>query len=659
MMTLDTEWNAAFAQQHAHATAGNVDPIVCVLMAACALAIVVALMIQYGPRNSVWMQRGRQVPETRNDDAVAIIELFDQVTLNLGREPTLAEFDEILKCRAVTMFTNEHGYGPLSPNPSPIAVTDSDSDHDSNESDSSDDGQAPPAPDTTINVYGIDAPPTPEHAPGYAPADQVPELPQRDRAARRPASPLTMQRAGGFLLTLAVPSDAAGMQDESVQQLQRFDLSLAFTHGSEQHPQPSSDVIYGLVVLVAVLAVALVFVLFRRKPPSSDATTQTKEAAAVSSTKQPPMAVTVNPDNQPLPHIVEHIVWIESEYSAANVQFLRRHYARWCSDRNCWYMLAASSTAAHRNQRAVLERFNHCSEPSRTDDGRFKKSTCTKPCYVCNGAVHETLTWPSGAGSTTRRRLPQAATAPLYLLTLFTCMVPSDAATESMFSYHMRTAQWQLLAIYGVILVAAAGHQLKWIINSGALAGLCVGVKDAGVCIAARIGGILCSMLRSIDSSALTIDGFMENVRKRHLPSLTAYYSATAMFCIAFAAGLAMAGMPSAWCAAFPLAMSMAALLLVQQRGGTVASIKLPGSKLLMVLQGCLLAIWGCGALPTSVLLAPLPAVAIYIAAAHSVSRKLRPLNAGVFLLIILILAGSVPACFIDVEVLWLDRATI
>jgi hypothetical protein len=112
-----------------------------------------------------------------------------------------------------------------------------------------------------------------------------------------------------------------------------------------------------------------------------------------------------------------------------------------------------------------------------------------------------------------------------------------------------------------------------------------------------------------------------------------------------------MAGMPSAWCAAFPLSMAMAALLLVQQRGGAVASIKLPGSRLLMVLQGCLLATWGCGALPTAVLLAPLPAVAIYFAAAHSVTRKLRPLNAGVFLLIILILAGSVPVCFVDVEV--------
>jgi hypothetical protein len=95
---------------------------------------------------------------------------------------------------------------------------------------------------------------------------------------------------------------------------------------------------------------------------------------------QPPMAVTV--DVHPRPHIVEKIVWIESPYSAANVQFLKSHYARWCSDRNCWYMLAASSAATHRNLDAVLERFGRCSEPSRTDDGKFKKSTCTKPCYM-------------------------------------------------------------------------------------------------------------------------------------------------------------------------------------------------------------------------------------------------------------------------------------
>jgi hypothetical protein len=153
---------------------------------------------------------------------------------------------------------------------------------------------------------------------------------------------------------------------------------------------------------------------------------QTREIVAIQSMEQPPMAVVVD--------VNEKIVWIESPYNAANVQFLKSHYARWCSDRNCWYMLAASSAAANRNLDAVLERFGRCSEPSRTDAGKFKKSTCTKPCYVCPDTS-------SSAGSTTRRRRPQSAATPLFLLTLFTCMVPSDAATESMFAHHMRTAQ--------------------------------------------------------------------------------------------------------------------------------------------------------------------------------------------------------------------------
>jgi hypothetical protein len=218
------------------------------------------------------------------------------------------------------------------------------------------------------------------------------------------------------------------------------------------------------MALVVALAAALVFVMFQRKPPSSDATTQTRDIVTVPSTEQPPMAVTV--DVHPRPHLVEKIIWIESPYIAASIKFLRSHYARWCSDRNCWYLLAASSAAAARNLDAVLERFDSCSEPSRTGAGKFKKSTCTKPCYVCPDTS-------SSAGGTTRRRRPQSATTPLFLLTLFTCMVPSDAATESMFAHHMRTAPWQMLAIYVIILVATAGNLLKRAHNSGALAEIC------------------------------------------------------------------------------------------------------------------------------------------------------------------------------------------
>jgi hypothetical protein len=125
---------------------------------------------------------------------------------------------------------------------------------------------------------------------------------------------------------------------------------------------PSFGFVYCLVALMAALTAALVFVMFRRKPPSSDATTQTREIVTIPSTEQPPMAVTID--------VNEKVIWIESPYSAANVKFLKSHYARWCSDRNCWYMLAASSAAAARNLDAVLERFDSCSEPSRTGAGK-------------------------------------------------------------------------------------------------------------------------------------------------------------------------------------------------------------------------------------------------------------------------------------------------
>jgi hypothetical protein len=129
---------------------------------------------------------------------------------------------------------------------------------------------------------------------------------------------------------------------------------------------PSFDIVYCLMAIVVALTAALVFVLFRREPPSVDATTQTPAVVTIQSTEQPPMAVTVDVNET-------DIVWIQSPYSAANVRFLKSHHARWCSDRNCWYMLATLSGLD-----AVLERFDSCGEPSRTDAGKFKKSMCTR-----------------------------------------------------------------------------------------------------------------------------------------------------------------------------------------------------------------------------------------------------------------------------------------
>jgi hypothetical protein len=55
-----------------------------------------------------------------------------------------------------------------------------------------------------------------------------------------------------FLLTMAVPGDAAIVQDGAVLRL-----------------QPSFGLVYCLVALVVALSAALVFVLFRREPPGA------------------------------------------------------------------------------------------------------------------------------------------------------------------------------------------------------------------------------------------------------------------------------------------------------------------------------------------------------------------------------------------------------
>jgi hypothetical protein len=116
---------------------------------------------------------------------------------------------------------------------------------------------------------------------------------------------------------------------------------------------------------------------------------QPREIMTIQSTEQPPMAVTVGVNET-------DIVWIQSPYSAANVRFLKSHHARWCSDRNCWYMMATSSGLD-----VVLERFDSCGEPSRTDAG----------WQVQEIDVHEALLRMSGSAFERRRQLHQASQA--------------------------------------------------------------------------------------------------------------------------------------------------------------------------------------------------------------------------------------------------------
>jgi hypothetical protein len=90
--------------------------MVCVLLVACALAIVVMLMIQ----------RGRATPEQRVPSAAALnAELEAMATFRrlmtpyLGREPTTTELDDERRRLAYQANGQEHGYSPLSPVPTP------------------------------------------------------------------------------------------------------------------------------------------------------------------------------------------------------------------------------------------------------------------------------------------------------------------------------------------------------------------------------------------------------------------------------------------------------------------------------------------------------------------------------------------------------------
>ena len=58
----------------------------------------------------------------------------------------------------------------------------------------------------------------------------------------------------------------------------------------------------------------------------------------------------------------------------------------------------------------------------------------------------------------------------------------------------------------------------------------------------------------------------------------------------------------------------MAALFFVQSPPALIGTVTVPGSQMVMALQAVLLGGWCAGTVPMDVVLAPLPAVAVYIA---------------------------------------------
>jgi hypothetical protein len=218
------------------------------------------------------------------------------------------------------------------------------------------------------------------------------------------------------------------------------------------------------------------------------------------------------------------------------------------------------------------------------------------------------------------------------LITMMTCIGPAEAV-KSMYQHHVESSPWQVHTISVLLMLVTTFNSLRRLHRAGALSNIASAaatfLSNAWSTLVppmAAVTGVVDGMLRSVDS-------FMVKVRERRQQALEAYYAATTMLVMTLLVAMMIVGAPAAWCAAFPMSAALAALLLVQQRPTTVSSKVVPGSRLVLMLQATLTLGWAAGVVPTAAVMAPLPAVAVYIAAAAAVSKKLRPrrLCAGFF----------------------------
>ena len=159
-------------------------------------------------------------------------------------------------------------------------------------------------------------------------------------------------------------------------------------------------------------------------------------------------------------------MWVDFPYDKDGVQFVKGNGGRWCNVRRCWYLHPGFCTQA--SIEAVTARYPQSggalppgwsAERNPAGGGRLAykgRLKCTRPCYGCSRIRSDT----AGQSAESAPRITVATRAarsppPLFLLTLFTCIGEVEAAPVSMFTHHMRTAPWQLIAIYLVILAMA------------------------------------------------------------------------------------------------------------------------------------------------------------------------------------------------------------
>jgi hypothetical protein len=330
------------------------------------------------------------------------------------------------------------------------------------------------------------------------------------------------------------------------------------------------------------------------------------------------------------------LIWFNFAFSKATLQFVKARGARWCNVRCGWYMYSTISTPIQIEE--VLQRCERTATPGRDRNPREVGSSrsrfvkCTRPCLSCS---------------------------PMYMATLISCIVPAEATAATVYWQHLGGLTPMTRFLYGVLFITAIAQLSKRMHRLGTAALVVSTVKGGAAAGGAAVHRLGCAVLQYMGATALTIDGFMTQVRARHSQSLTAYYMATTIFAVMVASVLLMAGAPASWCASMPLASAVAALFFVQSPPALIGTVTVPGSQMVMGLQAVLVGGWCAGTVPMDVVLAPLPAVAVYIAAAYAVTRKLRSRELGIFLLIIIVLAGSIPASFIHIPAADLEPALI
>jgi hypothetical protein len=149
----------------------------------------------------------------------------------------------------------------------------------------------------------------------------------------------------------------------------------------------------------------------------------------------------LTPDQPPA--VAPECIWFTFPFSRATITFVKRCGGRWCNLSRAWYFRQTEFSSA-RGLAAILARCDRlpAAPAVSTTPQRNASLACTHPCYGCDDVTVPHAVPPARGtrGFALRRR---AGAAPLFLLSLFTRAVPTDA--------------FQVYIKFGIFLPRAAG----------------------------------------------------------------------------------------------------------------------------------------------------------------------------------------------------------